>query len=271
MPRANLRALMRLMIPLPTLSEQRHIADRLDATAIDIAASKVALTRRREELEKLKAIAIEEALGGRVIAAGDDPIADGPGWIALTDVARLESGHTPSRKHPEWWGGDVPWIALPDIRALDGTVATITGERTNTLGLANSSARLLHAGTVVLCRDVNVGFVTVMGVPMATSQHFVNWAPGPALRSWYLAYALIAARQYLQRLSEGSLIKTIYMPRLHSFRLRLPPLDEQDRILARINAVKAGLADVVEPLDRQAAALDALGPALLNAAFQGKL
>jgi type I restriction enzyme S subunit len=31
----------------------------------------------------------------------------------------MESGHTPSRRHPEYWGGDVPWVG---IRAGSGHV-----------------------------------------------------------------------------------------------------------------------------------------------------
>jgi type I restriction enzyme S subunit len=260
-----------LQIPTPPLSDQRRIADRLELAMTESATAKAALVAQRAEAIRLGTAAVEAALGGRVVATSDDSLVRGGNWIAITNVAQLESGHTPSRKRPEWWGGDVPWISLPDIRQLDGTLATVTGERTNTLGLANSSARLLPPGTVVFCRDVNVGFVTVMGIPMSTSQHFVNWVPGKALRSWYLAYALIAARQYLRDLSEGSLIKTIYMPRLRGLHLRLPTLKEQDRILARINNVKAGLEAMVAPLDRQAAALDSLGPSLLASAFQGKL
>lgn len=191
--------------------------------------------------------------------------------MKLTNVARLESGHTPSRKRSEWWGGDIPWIALPDIRALDGKVATETSEYTNGLGLANSSARLLPAGTVVLSRTASVGFATVMGVPMATSQDFVNWVPGDRLRSWYLAHALMAARDYIRSLSEGAIHKTIYMPILKELRIRLPSVDEQDRILGQIDEASVAFQRATDALDRQAAALDALAPALLTAAFQGKL
>ena len=35
----------------------------------------------------------------------------------VTGVARLESGHTPSRRHPEYWDGAVPWLTLTDARA----------------------------------------------------------------------------------------------------------------------------------------------------------
>src|ERR1700730_5082177 len=74
--------------------------------------------------------------------------ADGWHWRPLRDCAELQSGHTPSRRHPEWWGGAVPWLALPDIRRLHGKHAYETGECTNDEGLANSSARLLPWGTV---------------------------------------------------------------------------------------------------------------------------
>jgi hypothetical protein len=58
-------------------------------------------------------------------------------WARLTDLARLETGHTPSRSHPEWWGGPIPWISLADIRELDGKVAQDTIEHTNEKGIAN--------------------------------------------------------------------------------------------------------------------------------------
>lgn len=207
----------------------------------------------------------------RVIATEDDPIAQDDRWVPLANVARVESGHTPSRKHPEWWGGEVPWIALPDIRRLDGQTATETTEYINEFGLANSSARILPAGTVCLSRTASVGFVTVMGVPMATSQDFVNWVPGKHLRSWYLATGLISARDYLRGLAEGAIHKTIYMPTLKRLRIKLPPLEEQDRALSRLSEVKALLVQAQQALTKQTKALDALAPALFGAALSGEL
>src|SRR5687767_12833509 len=88
-----------------------------------------------------------------------NPEARPPGgwrWVELRRIARLESGHTPSRSRPDWWGGSIPWIALPDIRAIDGKVATATAECTNELGIENSAARVLPKGTVVLSRTASV-------------------------------------------------------------------------------------------------------------------
>lgn len=269
---SNLRVadLLQLELPLPPLPEQRRIADRLDTAMMEVAAARAAVERQANELDALYYARINDALGGPAIAAVGDHGSDEEGWVPLGSVAKLESGHTPSRKRPEWWGGDVHWIALPDIRAFDGGTAFATSERTNELGLAHSSARLLPAGTVVMSRTASVGFVTVMGIPMATSQDFVNWVPGPNLRSWYLAYALIGARDYLRRLSSGAIHKTIYMPTLKGLKIRLPPLHQQDRALARIQDAGELVGAAGVAVSQQADNLEALPPVLLTAAFRGE-
>jgi type I restriction enzyme, S subunit len=257
-------------IPLPPLAEQRRVADRLDEAMAEVTGARMAVDRQAQDCSRLKSALIEEVLGGRAIATNDPAEQPGKGWIALSGVARLESGHTPSRKRPEWWGGNVPWIALPDIRAFDGITAEVTSETINELGLANSSARLLPEGTVVLSRTASVGFVTVMGKPMATSQDFVNWVPGPKLRSWYLAYALIGAPDYLRGLSSGAVHKTIYMPTLKSLHIRLPSLHAQDRMVKRIQAAHSIADEARKFVEAQSTALDALPASLLSAAFRGE-
>jgi type I restriction enzyme S subunit len=110
-----------------------------------------------------------------------------------------------------------------------------------------------------------------MGRPMATSQDFVNWVCGPALRPWFLAYALMAARDWLRDLSSGAIHKTIYMPTLKALRVCVPDLDEQDRIIARIEQCRREIAAAREADNSQRTALAALPSAILNAAFQGQL
>ena len=155
-------------------------------------------------------------------------------WHPLLDVARLESGHTPSRRRPEWWGGDVPWLALPDIRKLHGKRAYETSENTNELGLANSAARMLPVGTVCVSRTASIGFVTILGKQMATSQDFCNWICGPKLDPNFLMYAFMASQEYLRELGSGAVHKTVYMPTIESFRICAPLIDEQVRIAKRL-------------------------------------
>jgi type I restriction enzyme S subunit len=157
-------------------------------------------------------------------------------WKSLREVARLESGHTPSRYRPDWWGGDVSWISLTEIRALDGTWTEETELRTNEGGIANSAARILPRGTVCFSRTASVGFVTIMGKPMATSQDFANWVCEPELDPEFLMHGLIRARAELRALATGATHKTIYMPTLSEFQICMPPLPEQNTIIARLKA-----------------------------------
>jgi len=109
------------------------------------------------------------------------PLPRGWEWAPLIQVAQLESGHTPSRNRPDWWGGDIPWIGLVDARIHNGGRIVETLQHTNPQGIAHSAARVLPAGTVCFSRTASVGYVVVMAGPMATSQDFVNWVPTPAM------------------------------------------------------------------------------------------
>jgi len=178
---------------------------------------------------------------------------DGFQWRNLTEFARLESGHTPSRKHPEWWGGTIPWLALPDIRRLHGKHAYETTEYINDAGLANSSARLLPPGTVCVSRTASIGFVTILGRQMATSQDFCDWICDPKkLDPEFLMYAFMASQDYLRNLGSGAVHKTIYMPAIEAFSICAPDLPSQREIAAslkqRLQAAE-GVIDNAEKLN----------------------
>lgn len=160
---------------------------------------------------------------------------EGWAWAPLVRVAKMESGHTPSRRNPKWWDGDVPWISLSDARLHDRGVIGETIKHTNKAGLANSAARLLPAGTVCVSRTASIGNVVVMGRPMATSQDFVNWVPTRAVTSEWLRIVLSADREALRRFGKGSIHTTIYFPEWIAMYVAVPPLAEQHRIAAEVD------------------------------------
>lgn len=189
-------------------------------------------------------------------------------WEKLSDVARLESGHTPSRSRPDWWGGDTSWVSLTEIRALDGRWVEETQIKTNPAGLANSSARVLPRGTVCFSRTASVGFVTIMGKPMATSQDFANWVCGSELDPEFLMHALIRARTELRALATGATHKTIYMPTLNAFHICLPDHATQQRIVARLKAQLGVVEQMRQAAQLQLEEIECLPQRLLAQAFK---
>ncbi|MFG2404604.1 restriction endonuclease subunit S [Streptomyces brevispora] len=158
-------------------------------------------------------------------------------------VARLGSGHTPSRSRPEYWENCTkPWVTLADVwqlRSGKSAVITDTKEKISPLGLANSSATLHPAGTVILSRTASIGFSAIMGQEMATSQDFATWTCGSRLDSRYLLHTLRGMAPDLKRVATGSTHKTIYMPDIEQLRVPLPPVDEQRRIADFLDAETA--------------------------------
>ncbi len=158
-------------------------------------------------------------------------------WVKMTDVACLESGHTPSRGHEEYWGGDISWLSIGDARNSHGFTVNETQQRTNSLGIANSAARVLPIGTVCLSRTASVGYVVVLGAPMATSQDFINWACGEELEPEFLKYLLLAEGRDFSDLSSGSIHQTIYVPEAKAFYVCIPDVETQLRIVSYLDEV----------------------------------
>lgn len=212
-----------------------------------------------------------EGVAGLSVNDPGTPLPEGWDWVSLRRIARQETGHTPSRSKPEWWGGDICWIGIKDANLHHGRVIHDTIQKTNERGLTNSSARLLPAGTVCLSRTASVGYVTVMGRDMATSQDFATWTCTDALLPKYLMYALMSEGDEMRRFGEGSTHTTIYFPEIRAFYIKLAPLTEQEEIVSRIERAFAQIERLAQEADRAHHLLAHLDQGLLAKAFRGEL
>lgn len=259
--------LLKFRLPLPTLAEQRRVSEIL-ARADALRAKRREASQVLQELIRSLFMECFGPLRSPPVTIGDvTEHKNGWRWEMLTDVARLATGHTPDRKVPAYWNGGIPWISLSDIRTLDGTVGSSTSETISENGIAHSAAVKLPPGTVCFSRTASIGFVTVMGREMATSQDFVNWVCGPSLDPTYLMHALILSRSRLRALAPGSTHKTIYFPTVQQFRVLVPPLDQQ-RMFAKqaetLASIRMGQA-------KSTVALDELFASLQQRSFEGGL
>lgn len=268
----------------PPRPEQCAIAAFLDRETARIDALVAKKERLIELLQEQRA-----ALITRAVTKGLDPNVpmkdSGVEWLGEIPAhwkvnrtkfaATLRSGHTPSRQHPEYWQDcTIPWFGLADVWQIrDGQVEYVyeTAEKISELGLANSAARLLPKGTVILSRTASVGFSAILGVDMATTQDFVNWVCGPTLRPEYLLYVFRSMRHEFRRLTMGSTHQTIYMPDVGGFSTPLPPLVEQDQIVAVIRSETASIDGLIAKVHAAIQHLKELRTALIFAAVTGKI
>jgi type I restriction enzyme, S subunit len=279
-PAINALELGELSVRVPPLAEQRAIADHLDAETARIDALIAKKRQLLHLLEERLDVEMAELACGRLAGvqlqdSGVDWIGRIPkGWRVsrLSKVARLESGHTPSRSREDLWtNADKPWITLNDVGALaESEFISKTRNLISDAGLAASSARMLPAQTVVLSRDATIGRVGIMATSMATSQHFAAWVCSNALRPRFLWLLLRYAMQpFLSSFDDGATLRTIGMPHVRRFVVPLPPVEEQDRLVATAEERRTAMRSAGELLARHLRLLAERRQALITAAVTG--
>jgi type I restriction enzyme S subunit len=156
--------------------------------------------------------------------------------VELGDVVSFYGGGTPSKSHPEYWGGNIPWATVKDIKgpSLDVTIDSITEE-----GLKNSASRIAPTGSVILPTRMALGKATITTVPVAINQDLKIAVPKRPLNSRFLLHFLQSASNEIQRLGAGATVQGVTLEKLAQIEMPLPPLDEQRKIAAVLDKADA--------------------------------
>jgi type I restriction enzyme S subunit len=280
-PRLTLGKALGLRVPVLPLAGQRAIANYLERETKVIDHLIAAKRQMVALLDERWQVVMSNAVAGKLTAPNASRRGTSVPWLTdvpldwreghLKHAAKLGTGHTPSRLHPEWWTDlTIPWITTGEVYQMRSDRIeniTETREAISELGMTNSSATLHPAGTVVLCRTASAGYSAIMAQDMATSQDFATWTCGPMLRPRFLLLCLRAMRQdLLGRLAMGSTHQTIYMPDIEAIKIPLPPVDEQDAIVTQAYSRQRALDVCSRRLDRQIVLLQERRQALITAA-----
>jgi type I restriction enzyme S subunit len=271
-------------IPVPPSEEQEQIVGFLDhhTARIDTLVEKQnrLLDLLNEKRQAVITQTVTRGLDSTVATKSTDVewLGDIPEhWDAVRTrfVARLESGHTPSKSNDDYWTDtDIPWVTTSDIKHFRGSRKVYledTEYEISELGLQNSGARLLPEGTVFLSRTASVGFSGIMAKEMATSQDFANWVCGDEIIPEYLLYVFRSMDQEFDRLMQGSTHQTIYMPEISTFQTPLPPVEEQREIVAYIQDETEHLWNLIDGVERSIDLLEEKRQALITAAVTGQI
>ncbi len=280
MPRAGWDLIGNMRIPVPTASEQQAIVNYLDSRTAEIDTLVVDCEREVGLLQEYRRAVISEA-----VTKGLDPDApmkdSGVEWIGEIpddwDAARLDkvairkSGHTPDKKIPEYWDGNIVWISLADSPRLRKNVyVSESTTMTTEAGIANSSAELLPEGSVLLSRDASVGLTAIAGVQLAVSQHFMAYICDANLSNEYLRYVFLAMHQEFEKLSMGSTIPTIGLPLMRKLAIPYPSRKTQDDIVGYLNAKVTEIDVLIADNQSMADKLREYRKSLISEAVTGK-
>ena len=193
--------------------------------------------------------------------------------VPLAKLAERNGGGTPSRKNASYFVGNMPWFTVADLPPV-GTappILTSAREAISEDGLENSSAKRLPTDSVLFATRVTPGKTAIAGCEVATNQDFRSVLPGPAHVPMYLAYFLSHVAVYGLPEQRGTTIKGITAKSFDSIDVPVPPLNEQRRIVAKIEELSARSRTAKQALDAIPPLLERFRQSVLAAAFRGDL
>lgn len=156
----------------------------------------------------------------------------------LGDICAFQSGGTPSKNKPEYFGGKIPWISTT---ALNGgkineadAVAWITPK-----AIRESAAKIVPANSIMVGTRVGIGKVAINTVEMSTSQDVISLINIDEDK-WYKPYLcklLLSKKDYFNSQARGATIKGIKIDVVAN--IDVPEIDyaTQRKVAATLNKI----------------------------------
>ncbi|MGH2362052.1 MAG: restriction endonuclease subunit S [bacterium] len=280
-------------LPIPPLAEQRRIVAAIEEQFPRIEAGVEALQRARRNLQRMRAAALQAAVTGRLVPQdpNDEPAqkllarlgiapASGPDipagwcWLRLGDAATVGSGATPLRSRRDYYEqGIIPWVTSTMLNAefVDRPSEFITAK-----ALRETSVKLWSPGTLLVAmygEGQTRGKCSELLIEATTNQAcaaIVLEGEASALRP-HIKLHFKANYEANRRLASGGVQPNLSLGLIKSQLIALPPLREQQRIVAEVDRQLSIAQALDEALVRTDKKVSGLRQTILLRAFSGRL
>ena len=275
----NLGPLAETTIPVPSETEQTHIAAFLDRETAKIDGL-VAEQRRLMELLKEK----RQAVISHAVTKGLNPDApmkpSGIEWLGdvpahwevkkvrhFAEVLRGKFTHRP-RNDPAFYDGEFPFVQTGDIT---GSSRYITGfkQTLNERGIAVSKE--FPKGTLIMAIAANIGDVAILDFPAYFPDSIVGLVPKMGVDLMFLYYLMIGMKQPMLMTATVSTQMNLNVDQICSLTAACPPLDEQARIVSHLDEVLQMMDTLTAEAQRAIELLQERRTALISAAVTGQI
>lgn len=152
----------------------------------------------------------------------------------LGEVCEVVGGGTPSTTNSTYWGEDYYFVTPKDLGRLLPVEISQTERKISKKGLINSSAKLLPTGTVIMSSRAPIGYVAINSIETVTNQGCRSFICSKKIYNRFLYYFLKNSTYLLYSFAGGSTFAEISGSRLKEIQIQLPPVEEQVRIVKKI-------------------------------------
>jgi len=247
------KELNKIIVPMPTLEEQKQIGQRLQKVDSLISLRKQQLAKLNE-LVKSRFV---EMFGG---------ISDSKKYPykAVKELTDVISGGTPSREVNEYWeGGTIPWVKTTE---LQNNIITEIDEHITEAGLDNSSAKLVPAGTVLIAmygQGKTRGMTGYLGVEACTNQACACILPSNNINQKFLWQFFVLSYDNLRDMAKGGNQPNLNGNIIKNYPVLYPPMEMQEQFASLVEQTDKSKLTIQQSLEK----LELLKKALMQKYF----
>lgn len=256
--------------PLPPLSEQQ----RIEELFAKLDEAKERLQEVVDSFAVRKAAILHKAFTGELTKQWrrENGVSD-ESWEEkkLGDICKIGSGGTPSRKHEEYYNGNIPWIKTGE---LAWNVITESEEYITEEAVANSSAKMHFAGSVLVAmygQGLTRGKAAILGINATTNQAVCALQPLELLTSEFLFYYFMKNYWQFREEAVGGNQPNYSAKMISNWFINLPSLPEQHEIVRLIDDLLARERSAQQATEQALASIDLMKKSILARAFRGEL
>ncbi|WP_295220766.1 restriction endonuclease subunit S [uncultured Chryseobacterium sp.] len=225
-PSINLNVISDLEIPLPPLSTQKAIAEKLGKAD--------ALRKKDQEL----LAQYDELAQAIFIEMFGDPVVNEKGWKQDTIISNSDC-IVPGRDKPKSFSGNIPWITTDDMVHLG-----ITNRSKKRIGLTKDEidevrAKVIPKDSIIITCVGDLGVISIVGTPMVVNQQLHSYQLNKTLDKYYVAYDLSYRKGFMLKMASTTTVPYMNKSVCNSIPINIPPIKLQNQFAKKIQIIEA--------------------------------
>ena len=169
-------------------------------------------------------------------------------WHKIGTVAQVITGSTPSKSIPDYYGGSFPFYKPSDLDA--GRHVVQSSEYLSEKG--KSVSKIIPSNSIAICCIGSIGKIGYIEKEGTTNQQINTILPRKTILNPLYCYYVCSSSFFVSQLidlSSAITISIVNKSRLQSTDIPLPPISEQQRIVAKIEELFSVLDDIQKSLE----------------------